>query len=150
MVLGEGNLIFPPPTLRGNFFPLRMARYTTLRVCPLEVIHLDIAACPACIVVPAVVFGKTDGSAKPPKEIAHSDSATVLSSVGVLPVVDCLYPESESVDRHPTEYGYSQRARSSRILDESIVDEFVEMLSPSLSWFPPAAKEPVRSEDVAS
>ena len=70
--------------------------------------------------------------------------------------VACPYPESESVDRHPTEYGYSQRARSSRILDESVVDESVEMLYPSLSWLLSSvlwfrdAVEHVRSEDVAS
>jgi hypothetical protein len=50
------------------------------------------------------------------------------------PFVACPYPEFESVDGHPTKCGYSQRARTSRILVESVVDKSMEMTSSSLSW----------------
>ncbi len=80
LVLGGGKMIFPIPPLWDHMIPLRIARYTSLRVCPLEVIYHDIAACAANVVIPNVIFvGKTNGSAEASKEIAHSNSDDVLS-----------------------------------------------------------------------
>jgi hypothetical protein len=80
LVLGGGKMIFPTPPLWDHMTPLHLARYMSLRVCPLEVIYLDIAACAADVVIPNVIFvGKTNGLAEASKEIAHSKSDDVSS-----------------------------------------------------------------------
>ncbi len=92
LVLGGGKIIFPTHPLWDHMTPLCIVRYTSLRVCPLEVIYLNIAACVADVVIPNVIFvGKTNGLAEASKEIAHSESDDV--SLYPLGVECCSEPQ---------------------------------------------------------